>query len=438
MIDFGIAILAGSPNGAVKRGAIVSVTQLADIDGKRLPNSIRETAVVDIVFDVLPTFHRFILPEHGTYEVSVRHPGGIEVREVSVGDETEISIQVNPQAAKILTSGSVSTERYPGLGPRIGRYSGWLSGLPTLTTKSFPPDVGPVFNLVGSTAIEMLPPTFHSFRATGLKQQEDNFGGRFGPSNPLVFEGLRYEQSNSVYLDLRGQGHGKETVSRWLSCFRPEGRDLVSVPWNWLPLLEEADREVRIELTSSRSPSGRTLPTRVEVHDSRWGALIEYVAIGRMADAALVADSLLQGDVGPVGRFQGGSLAEWALYGKLKEPMVAVLGGIILVSNVKDGRNERWDRWLRNLAHWFPGIPDAAAIYGYRKLQVGEIDKATEWLRRSVQSGLPFFSATFRLLSLGFSQLEDQEYLARISAAVAAVDATQPFTVIRVPWGSEQ
>ncbi|NSZ60049.1 hypothetical protein FY133_24800 (plasmid) [Agrobacterium tumefaciens] len=131
------------------------------------------------------------------------------------------------------------------------------------------------------------------------------------------------------------------------------------------------------------------------------------------------------------------SLPEYALQGKLQDPLVAVLGGIILVSNVAERRDERWDTWLGNLANWFPNLPDAAAIYGYRCLQKGQGDAAGHWLRRSIDQGLPYFTATFRLLTLSLSQLGDREALDLISPAATAVDVTQPFTVIHVPWADQ-
>jgi len=148
-----------------------------------------------------------------------------------------------------------------------------------------------------------------------------------------------------------------------------------------------------------------------------------------MNDANTVADAVIK-NIREESYGFGHSLPEVALRDKLKDPLVAALGGLVLVSSASDGRPKTWDKWIRNLANWFPGIPDGAAIYGYRLVQQGKFQEGHQWLHEAVERGLPYFSATFRLLSLGFAQLEDDDALELISEASVAVDPTQTFTVM--------
>uniref|UniRef100_UPI003F497763 hypothetical protein n=1 Tax=Ensifer adhaerens TaxID=106592 RepID=UPI003F497763 len=430
MIDLRFAVVTEFPDYAAKRAAIVTVTQLADLGGQRVADPIRQTAVVDIMRGPQPEAGSFSLPNTGIYEISVRHPGGIETREVTLSEDMALSISVGPNSATTYSNTPPPPPFWASRSinwPYLERLN-----LPSLNIKDLRLGIGPVFNHVSWIAREMFPPTFETYRDTPLKPLEG--GAQYSLRNPFDFEELPFEEKDAIYAGLRGWQHAYEPVSRWFTCIEPSARDLVSIPWGWVPLVKHDDHSVRIEMKPAFSRSGHSLPTRVEVHDSRWGALLDYVTAGRMADAERIADSLLEvGHPSPAR-----SLPEWALYGKVRDPMVATLGGLILVSTVEDGRAKTWDRWLQNLAHWYPGLPDGAALFGYRRLQLGEIDQAKTWLRQSVQSGMPFFSATFRLLALGFSQLEDQEYLDKISGAAAAVDTTQPFTVIRIPWRVSQ
>ncbi|MEV4610726.1 hypothetical protein MRBLMR1_005863 [Neorhizobium sp. LMR1-1-1.1] len=442
MIQLEIGVVAESKKDALQRGAIVTITQIANLAGEKVRSPQPRTKVIDISGD-LPSYSVFSFEDPGVYEIAVRSPYGTDWKEIALQEAMKVTMRIRHRRRELDYASIVEL-------PRLS--NSWLE-TPKLPNGNDAPEVGRneiasatdlisygrVFNYFNQLAIRAIDaPTFSNFSHTNLLRPLDRAAAspsvEYGFTVPRFSDSARIDaptvgELNNLYFSLRGQQNDGIVPTRWQNSFGRNGRDLVSIPWLWFPLVDDSDRSVEFTLRQSRSHVGPT--TVLDVQDTKWGALLEFVTQGRMFEASRVVDSLMQDDaIGPAK-----SLPEYALQGKLQDPLVAVLGGIILVSNVVELRDERWDAWLENLANWFPNLPDAAAIYGYRCLQRGQGDPASHWLRRSIDQGLPYFSATFRLLTLSLSQLGDRETLDLISPAAAAVDVTQPFTVIHVPWG---
>jgi hypothetical protein len=428
MIELEVGFVTSDAKNALERGAIVTVTQIAGLEGERVESRQRLTQAIDIV-NGEPRVRSFSFEQPGVYEITVRLPSGTHSRELSLRGASRVVFQVPPRPEP-LDFDSEGWQR------RIGRQAipsseGHLSLQLSRRSSAF--ILSPMNRIDSLSPRSMATPTYKGFADTSLvafnemfkldSASEINRAPGYSPSGTI--QAPSHAELNDLYFELRGQETSAPTRERWANCFGSNGRDLVSVPWTWFPLSGDPERVVEVKLDQKRSNFGPS--TRLEVWDTKWGALLEFVTQGRMDDAAFVSQSLVQD--GPAA-----NLPEFALRGKLQEPLVAALGGIILVSTVTDLQRERWDDWLENLAKWFPRMPDAAAILGYRRLQMGDIGNASLLLKRSVAEGLPFFSATFRLLMLAFSQLGDEESANLISPAAAAVDVTQPFTVIHVPW----
>ncbi|MBO0132276.1 hypothetical protein [Agrobacterium burrii] len=440
MIELEIAVTVSDAQDALQRGAIVTVAQLADLDGERVASRQQRTQAVDIVSGE-PEYRVFSFENRGIYEITIRSPSGTDAHELTVQQSLKLSFEVpSRRSATEFAAGmdwSRLIEPSSVLVPRPQ-----FEGPPHYAAQALEDAIGGarVMNYLNVLATsEMVAPGYGSFADTKLlvprlDVKADGIVQRFETprySHSTVIASPTFHELNELYFELRGLPTNGDPPIRWINSFGISGRDLVSIPWTWFPFPDDPERAVELKLSKKDARSGPM--TALIVRDTKWGALLDFVTQGRMQDAALVADSLLEGHGSPRG---GRSLPEYALEGKLQEPLVAALGGIILVSNIANLQRKRWDEWLENLANWFPNMPDAAAIFGYRCLQMGEIEKAHVWLTRSVSQGLPFFSATFRLLTLGFAQLEDRRSLDLISAAAAAVDVTQPFTVIHVPWGT--
>lgn len=105
----------------------------------------------------------------------------------------------------------------------------------------------------------------------------------------------------------------------------------------------------------------------------------------------------------------------------------------MLVATTRARDEQVWDQWLTSLANWFPGLPDGAVIKGYRLLQLRRYEETPARLWEGLERGIPYFAAVIRMLSLGFSQLEDDKGLKLVTRIAARADPGQAFTVLRLP-----
>lgn len=195
-------------------------------------------------------------------------------------------------------------------------------------------------------------------------------------------------------------------LPRWLAVTNDGRRFVASLPW------ARSERPLVADLAINKT----TRIPRVEARDPRWTRLLELVIGGFSIGAAAVVKELIERNA----------------LNESESPIVAALVGTILILSAESTERQSWDDWLDAIARSHPDNPDCAAVLGERHLQCRRYADGDEWLRESVSRGLPFLSSTFRLLSLGFAQLEDDAQLRRISRALASVDPTQPFTVLEL------
>lgn len=195
-------------------------------------------------------------------------------------------------------------------------------------------------------------------------------------------------------------------LPRWLGVTNEGRRFVLSLPWAW------SERPLVADLAITKT----TGVPRVEARDPQWARLLELVSRGFSPGAVtLVAE-----------------LTERNGLDEIESPIVSALIGAILVLSAESSERQSWDDWLDDVARAHPDAPDCAAVLGERHLQCRRYQQGEGWLRESVSRGLPFLSSTFRLLSLGFAQLEDDAQLRRISRALVSVDPSQPFTVLEL------
>ncbi|MBV5293660.1 MAG: hypothetical protein JZU58_15045 [Curvibacter lanceolatus] len=137
---------------------------------------------------------------------------------------------------------------------------------------------------------------------------------------------------------------------------------------------------------------------RTTVNDARVSSVLEFMASGDLPRARhLVANSLQ------------------LLMEKVQNPYAAAAAGYVLIySRDADLEHEGWPVWLRNLATWFPSLPDAQILLATLCLQrrrivrrarlpLGEGDNerlvvAHVLLERALRAGIPMFSLGMRLL----------------------------------------
>jgi hypothetical protein len=221
--------------------------------------------------------------------------------------------------------------------------------------------------------------------------------------------------------------------ARWMIVRSKRSADLVAIPWSWW--LGPSDAPLPIQILHDRcatgasgsDPRGRTT---VNITDDRWFPLLEYLASGRLAEAGTMADEVIRDDD-----------LETALYVKKKGPLLAAAGALVLIARTTSTEPQHWDQWLDNLANWFEHIPDGKILLGCRRLRQArrkeDRETALGHLRDGFMRGVPFLSATVRMLSLALAQLgsdfDEADHLRQeISFVAARVDPEQPFTVIRI------
>ena len=88
--------------------------------------------------------------------------------------------------------------------------------------------------------------------------------------------------------------------------------------------------------------------------------------------------------------------AEQLLQSKMADPFGAALGGYALI---RLGRLDRLHHWPRNLADWFPWLPDGAVIAGEESALEGDHATAIAQVCEAGRRGLPVFSAGLSLLA---------------------------------------
>lgn len=135
------------------------------------------------------------------------------------------------------------------------------------------------------------------------------------------------------------------------------------------------------------------------------------------------------------------------LWDKLEDPFGAAIAGYVLLRTAARPK-EQEDRqgWMRNLAKWFPLIPDGAVIYGASLLRSEEdnptrVDEARTYLLEAVSRGIPTYTMGLRLLfdtlrSLAEKRENDAELaaaLARVRAIAAYADWTAQTTTLTYP-----
>ena len=153
-----------------------------------------------------------------------------------------------------------------------------------------------------------------------------------------------------------------------------------------------------------------------------------------------------------------GEFVAWAVRAmedKGRDPIVAAIGLAVLL---RVGEEETVRGWSSNLWHWFPSLPDGAALHAMVVLQESASD-GEAWSRElrgavvdAARAGLPLLSDSLRHLRNALAELRDEPgvdpELDRASAwcnrLVRAMDPDAVFTTVtldeasrKMVWGIE-
>jgi hypothetical protein len=196
----------------------------------------------------------------------------------------------------------------------------------------------------------------------------------------------------------------------------------VALPFGWVTA--DGPGEAVFEVVVNQSTGAIT----TVVQDQRFAPVLGYLADGQTGLAARVLDTQ----------------AMELLAEKLMNPFAAAAGGYVLVQRALAGAetSPRWRNWIRNLANWFPALPDGWILRGTLLLNGlladgdGESDSsgaARECFRRAITLGVPLFAGGARLLLTGIMALgEDDAAIAWVRRLSLHVEPHQAFTTLRV------
>jgi len=130
-------------------------------------------------------------------------------------------------------------------------------------------------------------------------------------------------------------------------------------------------------------------------------------------------------------------IAENLLYNKITDPSSAAIGGYFLL---KTKQLDRLHGWARNLADFFPWLPDGSIIYAWQMLlKNGDLDsiEIRNRLLEAIERGYPVFTEGLRLLYdglvrcsfyFGNDDAEVKDALAKVKVFISKVDFSQETT----------
>ncbi len=458
--------------GLIKAGAVATVSLLEDLEGNRVKRWWSEEKPLAIIGENRnldrPTM--FKLPGGGTYGIEITGPRGPAIsREFRIEDGEDrhetIELESSPheylgwhQYAGIVRTTPRGRERSRGAPPVTrGGFSKSSQRMERMMVQSQEQTLSLYENVrdVPQVSAAQVPPSRLAWQMvteasrsgscdwatanplSGLSMDSDEDYATWFLGSPGPQEGI--DLIAGLKLDPQPMDDLGSQFPRWMS-FNTDGKtDLASIPWPWWGARNEEGGEIRVVYDRVRAGSvDRNRPGRliVSVIDQRWFGMLEFLASGRLSYAKEMFKGIIEMEH-PDDLFN----PDLALYGKVKGPLVATAGAIVLVASADSADEQRWDRWIRNLSKWFPGIPDGPILLGCRRITratgLHDLQQALDDMNEGIDRGIPFFSGTIQMLSTSLAQiggdLPEADNLRRFIAPVSTrVDPEQVFTVIRL------
>jgi hypothetical protein len=192
------------------------------------------------------------------------------------------------------------------------------------------------------------------------------------------------------------------------------GTRLFALPLPW----GESYRQTPFEMLAFED--GQQLRCDPVLRDERWSGLVAYLNRGRVDLASEILMS-----------------ARDALFEKFENPLAAAIGGYVLLSSPRARDiEESWPRWLDNLAHRFPSLPDGPILRARWLLSQNSeehLKDAHDLLYESVTRGLPFFTTGVVWLIEGLEQTSIgcptcADLLRIVRGVTRSMDLSQAFT----------
>lgn len=247
------------------------------------------------------------------------------------------------------------------------------------------------------------------------------------------------------FVNPGAQRNGKvRRVFSWLHTDQPSNRILIAcIPHVWIVQLTRRQADVRI-LLSGLSDEAQAPQMKLAVHDPTVASVLGFLQKGDLDSAKLLATESIR-----------------MLDQKRINPYAAAAAAYVLV-HVQNDEQSYWQHWVRNLARWFPAIPDGTILLATLRLQRGDFgfssvdqrltiaqqrrlfNEAKDLVLQSLGHGPPIFRMGIKLLTENIDILrnmasdlnEPADDLANAAALVRwmrlRVDTSQPFTVFSI------
>jgi hypothetical protein len=465
MTQLQITLQQPMADGSLIAGAVATVRRLAGPDGKLLKRWWSNEMPVDIVGADMSQARPavFDLPGGGTYDIEITRPRGPAITreyEIAQGERRPETIILEASPHEYLSwhqyAGIVRSDPFQREQVRLGFAKGSVR-MEKLVEQgqelidSLYRNVGTVPQVFAAK----LPASYQAWEMVTKASRTGNtdwasvkplndympdqdaeyatwFLGAPGPQEGIdLIAGLKRVDPPS--------GAAQEKYPRWMAFETGHQINLASIPWPWWGAHNEDHGEIRVVYDRARPNAvERDQPGRLNVNvlDNRWFGMLEFLASGRLNRTRKIFEKVIAQEE-PEALFN----PEMALYGKVKGPLVASAGAIVLIASAQSTEKQIWDPWINNLSRWFPGIPDGAILLGCRRVAqattLNELEAAFNHLRDGIERGIPFFSATVRMLLVSLSQIggdvSGADEMRRIVAPVATrIDPDQVFTVFRL------
>lgn len=197
-------------------------------------------------------------------------------------------------------------------------------------------------------------------------------------------------------MDIRPSG----STDRWFPLY---------VGWSVKPTPDAAEEVTRFVAT----PMGESVTLLFVMADEATGTgdPVHIMVSGVRPEAETLLAFMSQGAYGPARRISEDITRQAVelLQAKGADPFAACIAGYFLL---RTSRLER-QQWMRNLADWFPTVPDGAVIYG-TSLLLGERDpaarrEARRYLLEAVRRGIPIYTVGLRFLFDSLRTLAEPE-----------------------------
>mgnify|MGYP006909078786 CR=1 FL=1 len=134
-------------------------------------------------------------------------------------------------------------------------------------------------------------------------------------------------------------------------------------------------------ITSER---GQLLPN-IDFHDDRISALQDMLRYRMLSAAQSTAEAAME------------DLDHEAMREKMRSPLAAVLGGLLLLQDAPQ-RLERIEKWALNLYNWFPWLSDALPLRVELLARMGRHSEALKTLNEVERRGVPWTREGLRVL----------------------------------------